>query len=270
MRTIFIGMAIRTIFTMVDDCTRGERLGWLEFVRDYAPVGRRLLGHYFPTLRPELDEHVAGVFRQARLGTHAWLRNLRFANEREFLMAFRELVFAYARPVARLPAPELSLERAHERMRELPVVQRELFWMYVKGYDAAQTATILMNADATAAAVQKVAADRLAELLPGGLPEGSPSALLAAVEKAHTPECLALKTCNNLINGQISWQDRDRAERHIGDCLHCLDRFTSFQEMIGYRRETPPLGEDAGNAMLGELGIAARKGLVARLFSSRA
>lgn len=265
-----MSMAIRTIFTMSEECARGERVGWYEFVRDYAPVARALLAHYFPTLRPELDDHVTGVFRRARAEANAWCRDLRFANEREFLMAFRTLAFGYARPLARMPAPDLSGEDARELVREFPVVQRELLWMLVKGYDAPQIATFLMNADATAAAVQKAGADRLAQLIPGGRPQGPVTALLEAAERAHTPECLSLKTCNNLVNGQISWQERDRAERHIGECVHCLDRFTSFQEMIWYRREARSSDEAEVNAILGTLGFSAAKGVIARLFSKSA
>ena len=62
-------MAIRTIFSMAEDCARGDRLGWQEFVRDFAGIGRALLTHYFPTLVPDMDEHVIAVFRRA--GTRA-------------------------------------------------------------------------------------------------------------------------------------------------------------------------------------------------------
>ena len=46
-------MTVRTIFTMAEDCGRGERLGWHEFVRDYTPITRVLLEQYFPMLKPK-------------------------------------------------------------------------------------------------------------------------------------------------------------------------------------------------------------------------
>ncbi len=265
-----LAMTIRTIFTMAEACAGGERRGWQEFARDYVPLARALLAHYFYTLRPELDEHVAGVFRRARAGGNTWFRDLRFTNEREFLMAFRELAFAHARPLARLPAPEISLQDARELTRELSVVQRELFWLCVKGYGTSQVPDILMNVEATAAAVRQLALDRLAQMVPGGRPEGPVTALLEAAEKARTSECLSLKTFNDLINGQIGWQERDRAETHIGECVHCLDRFTSFQEMIWYRRKARPLSEAEAGVVLKNLGFSPGKGLVSRLFSKSA
>ena len=80
-------VAVRTIFSMAEDCARGERLGWQEFVRDYAPIARTLLDHFFPMLAPEMDTHVAAVFQRARANDNAWFQQLKFHNEREFLMA---------------------------------------------------------------------------------------------------------------------------------------------------------------------------------------
>src|SRR5512147_1885780 len=142
-------MAVRTIFTMAEDCSRGERLGWHEFARDYAPIARALLGHYFPMLAPEMDAHVSAVFQRARATDNAWFQQIKFYNEREFLMAFRELVFAYGREVARVPTPELSLEQVRSIMKDLPVMEREVLWMFIKGYDAARIGPMMFNTEAT-------------------------------------------------------------------------------------------------------------------------
>ena len=103
-------MAIRTIFLMKEECARGERQGWFEFARDYAPLAQTLLRQYFPTLTPETDAHVLAVLQRARVNQNEWFRGLSLSNEREFLMAFRQLVFAYGREAARVPVPQLSLD----------------------------------------------------------------------------------------------------------------------------------------------------------------
>ncbi len=264
-------MAIRTIFTTAADCERDEALGWQEFVASCAPLARRLLEHYFPSLQPELDAHVTHVFRQAHKDDNAWFAGLHFANEREFLMAFRELVFACARPAARIPTPEVSVEQARALLSDLPVVERELLWMLVKGYDARQTADILMNTDATATALDEKSRERVAQLAPGGRGSGATRALLELAENARTADCPPLKTFNNLINGQISWHERDRAERHMGECLYCVDRFTAFQEMIWLGRHNHPLSQPEVQRIIGELGLPRKKkGIVARLFPKSA
>jgi hypothetical protein len=124
-------MAVRTVFTMAEGCARGERLGWSEFVRDYSPIARILLEQYFPVLKPEIDAHVTAAVERARVNNNGWFTTFHFANEREFLMSFRELVFTYGREVARLPTPEISLDQMRDIMKDLPVVERQMLWLFV-------------------------------------------------------------------------------------------------------------------------------------------
>jgi hypothetical protein len=265
-------MTVRTIFSMAEDCSRGERLGWFEFVRDYAPVARVLLEQYFPMLKPELDFHITALFERARAENNAWFSSFRFANEREFLMFFRELVFQYGRSVARVPAPEISLEQMRSIMQDLPVVEREMLWLCMKGYTAEQIGPMISNQESTARAVRELAGQRLAEILPGASPEAfnvSARVLMEGAEKCKTEECLALRTFNNLVNGQISWRERELAEQHIRDCFYCLDRFTAYQEMIRIRKDAQPLAEPEVNSTLGRLRLppAKPKGLLSRLLA---
>lgn len=265
-------MAVRTIFTMAEDCTRDQRQGWYEFVRDYAGIARFLLEHYFPTLVPELDAHVPAVFARARAGGSAWFSSFHFSNEREFLMAFRDLVFAYGREQEHIPAPQISLEQLAEIMKDLPVVEREMLWLFIKGYRAEEIGPIVSNLEGTATAVKKVADERLAAAIPGSTPDAfilSARTLLEAAEKKGSDKCLPLKIFNNLINGQLSWRERDLAEEHIRDCFYCLDRYTSFCEMIRMRKDAPPLAGPELECILERMGAPASKpkGLLAKLFS---
>ncbi len=265
-------MAVRTIFSMAEDCARDERLGWLEFVRDYGDITRKLLGHYFPTLKPELDGHVPAVFARARANGSAWFAGFRFANEREFLMAFRELAFGYGREQERIPAPQISLEQLAEITKDLSVVQREVLWFYIKGYDAGQIGPMLANLETTAAALKEIADERLAAIIPGSSPDAfvvSARVLMQDAEKKSTPECLPLKTFNNMINGQLTWRERDLAEEHIKNCFYCIDRYTSYCEMIRMRKDAQSLPEEEVERILGQMGVPPTKpkGLLAKLFS---
>ncbi len=257
---------------MAEDCAAGERLGWSEFVRDYAPISRQLLLHYFPVLQPEIEQHVLGIFERAHANSNGWFKSIKFQNEREFMMAFRELLFAYGRTEARVPVPELSLDQFREIVKDLNVVEKEVMWLYVKGYDAPQIAPMMMNAEATAGAIKAVADQRLKDLFPAMTPDAfnvSARALIEAAEKTKSDDCLPLKTFNNIVNGQISWRERDVAEQHIRDCFYCIDRFTGFQEMVRIRKDAVPLPEAEVEAILAKLGFEAprKKGLLAKMFS---
>jgi len=264
-------MAIRTIFTMSEDCAAGERLGWSEFVRDYGPITQTLLQHYFPVLQPEIEQHVLRFFERAHANNNAWFKEQKFQNEREFMMSYRELVFAYGRTAARVPVPELSLEQFREIVKDLNVVEREVLWQYVKGYDAPQIAPMMMNAEATAKSVKEIADQRLKDLFPAMTADAfiaSARALMEAAEKTKSDDCLPLKTFNNIVNGQISWREREVAEQHIRDCFYCIDRFTAFQEMIRLRKDAQTMPEPQVEAMMAQLGFegAKKKGLLAKMF----
>jgi hypothetical protein len=265
-------MAIRTVFLMKEECARGERQGWHEFARDYAPLVKTLLHQYFPTLVPEMDTHVLALLQRARANQNDWFRNVSFSNEREFLMAFRQLVFAYGREVARVPVPQLSLDQVREIMKDLPVTERQMLWLFIKGYTAPQIARMMRDAEATAEEVKRIADQRLKQLLPATTPDAfsiSARVLMQEAEKAGSEQCLALKTFNNILNGQISWRERELAEEHIRDCFNCLDRFTAFQEMIRLRQDAEPLAENEVEPLLAALNLPAAKGkgMLARLFA---
>ncbi len=256
---------------MVEDCAAGERLGWSEFVRDYSPITRQLLLHYFPVLQPDIDQHVRGVFERAHANGDAWSKGLKFQNEREYMMSYRELVFAYGRTAARVPVPELSLDQFKEIVKDLNVVEREVLWLYVKGYDAPQIAPMMMNAEATAKSVKEIADARLKDLFPAMTADAfiaSARALMEAAEKTKSDDCLPLKTFNNIVNGQISWRERELAEQHIRDCFYCIDRFTGFQEMVRLRKDAVALPAEQVDAAMAKLGFAKAKkqGLLSKMF----
>jgi len=257
---------------MTEECGRGDRQGWYEFVRDYVPLIRQLVEQYFPMLAPEMEAHVAALLQRARANQNEWFRKLSFSNEREFLMSFRQLVFSYGREVARVPVPQLSLDQVREIMKDLPVTEREMLWLFIHGYSAQQIAPMMRDATATAEEVKRIADERLHQLLPATTPDAfsiSARVLMEEAEKAGSEQCVALKTFNNILNGQISWRERELAEEHIRDCFYCLDRFTAFQEMIRLRMDAKPLPEEQIEPLLADLRLPAAKGkgVLARLFA---
>lgn len=257
---------------MKEDCARGERQGWHEFARDYAPLAKTLVQQYFPTLAPEMGLHVQAIFQRARANQNEWFRNVSFSNEREFLMAFRQLIFQYGRGAARVPVPQLSLDQVRQIMKDLPVTERQMLWLFIKGYTAPQIARMMSDAENTADKIKSVADERLKELLPATTPDAfsiSARVLMEEAERTASEQCVALKTFNNIVNGQITWRERELAEEHVRDCFNCLDRFTAFQEMIRLRKDAKPLDEAEIEALLEKLSLppAKGKGVLARLFA---
>ena len=148
-------------------------------------------------------------------------------------------------------------------MKDLPLLEREMLWLFIKGYDAPRIAAIMMDAGATADAVKRIADEHLAL---------SGSALMESAEQAKTDQCCSLKTFNNLVNGQITWREREAAEQHMADCFYCIDRFTTFQEMVRLRKDVSPLHEPEVEAILAQLPFVSdrRRGVFSRLFDRTA
>lgn len=255
---------------MAEDCARGERLGWAEFVRDYSGFARSFLTHYFPVLIPEIEDHVVSVFRRARANDNQFFQGLTFTNEREFAVSFRNHVFAYGRETARLPVPQISLDQVREVMKDLPVVEQQMLWLFIRGFDAAAIGRILMNADATARDVKAKADERVRKIVPAASPDAlviSARALMEAAEQTKGDACLPLKTFNNIINGQITWRERDVAEKHVASCFYCLDRFTTFQEVVRMIKDQQHASEDYVDSAVAKLDLPAKKksGLLAKI-----
>ena len=256
---------------MAEDCARGERMGWEEFVRDYTGITRSMLSHYFPPLAPEIDDHVVAVFGRARANHNGFFQGLKFANEREFAFAYRDFLFAYGREVARLPVPEISIEQVRGVMKDLPMVEQQVLWLFMRGFPEEQIAPILMHADATARSVKQKAEERVRSIVPDASPDAlvvSARALMEAAEKSKSDACLPLKTFNNIVNGQISWRERDVAEKHVESCFYCLDRFTTFQEIVKEMKDRQPASDEATEKIVAKLDLPAKKksGLLAKMF----
>ena len=255
---------------MAEDCGRGERTGWEEFVRDYSSMTESMLTHYFPALAPEIEDHVVAVFRRARANNNSFFRELKFANEREFACAYRDFIFAYGREVARLPVAEISIEQVRGVMKDLPMVEQQVLWLFMRGFREEQISPILMHADATARSVQQKADERVKAIVPDASQDAlvnSARALMEAAEKIKGDSCLPLKTFNNIVNGQISWRERDVAEKHVAGCFYCLDRFTTFQEIVKEMKDRQPASQSATEKILGQLGLPAKGkgGLLAKI-----
>lgn len=247
---------------MAEDCAHDERLGWEEFARDYSGFARIFLMHYFPALNPEIEDHIVTVFRRARANNNQFFSGLRFANEREFAVAFRDHVFAYGREAARLPVPQISLEQVRDVMKDLPVVEQQMLWLFTRGFDAEAIGRMLMDAQATARDVKSKADERVRTILPAASPDAlviSARALMEAAERTKTDACLPLKTFNNIINGQITWRERDVAEKHVASCFYCLDRFTTFQEVVRMIKDQQKAPEGQVETIVDKLDLPAKK-----------
>jgi hypothetical protein len=259
---------IYTSYDMVRDCRAGAVRGWTHFVTHYTPIVRRVVAHYRP--EQSVDQATARVLAAIH-GDGALFRAIEPVAERVFVTALRQHVLALLERDEHSIAPEVALDPTEvlESLAPLTVVEKQAVWLDAMRYDEETTARMLRMDARTAGRIR----ERAAELMRTRFDRWSRDALRAngpalgrAAAAAATPQCHAPKIFLDLIDGRTTWEGRENAERHTGDCLRCLDHFCRIHEAVDWLRNTRPLIEAEAAPYLRSLGIeAARPSFFKRL-----
>ena len=259
-----MGKGVFTLHKMLRGCVAGDDDAWLGFLRHYLPLAVHLAGHYFGDVAIEPESLAGQVFARAREQDAAALKAFSGTTEEEFLLHFRSLVMTEGRSLAEKPGaasdagPRCTLELLEQAIAPLLYVQRQYLFLGLKGYAAAAIGEIMkVQPTAAAAALEKARAALGAQL--SGDAEAyltRQDALLREIEQKRTEDCLPARTYERICGGQITWRDKEGAERHILSCYHCLDSFANFYELKHYFRVLP-LAEDSQLARVApRLGLA--------------
>jgi hypothetical protein len=246
---------------MQQGCRADEPAAWLHFLKNYAPLAKQLLRHYFS--EQEQRGLLARVFREARADEAPLWRSFAGAGEKEFALHFRAFLLNQGR-AARRASPEtpLTVDNFWAVLQEFPPLQRELLMLAFHRYSPEELSAFLkFEPETIVAAVgqaQEKLAARLGAAVGGDLVQGDHDALFAAVEKQRGEACLPDKTHVRFVDGQLTWREREEVERHLESCFYCLNRFAEFREATHFFHVLPPADE----AVVAELAVA--MGLPAR------
>ncbi|MFQ5723147.1 MAG: hypothetical protein ACE5G6_01545 [Terriglobia bacterium] len=242
--------------TLRDACLAGQPVGWREFVKTYSPVTRQLLGHYFP--RQDQAGLLVRVFREARGEPGGIWKDFQGTSENEFLLHWRQFVIEQARR-ARGPAPETPLnpENFWRLLETFPLLQREMLILGFRRYRPEQLAELSKFSVEASGEILEQAQRRLEQQLGKGVGEEllrhDHDALFAAIEQQRGEKCCPGRVFVRLADGQISWREREEAERHIESCLHCLDRSAQYCEVARFFHVLPPPATGELQDLLGAL-----------------
>src|SRR3990172_8632892 len=80
---------------MQQACRADEPAAWRHFIKNYAPLAKQLLRHYFP--EQEQRGLLAQIFREARADQARLWRSFAGTNEKEFVLHFRYFLLAQGR-----------------------------------------------------------------------------------------------------------------------------------------------------------------------------
>ena len=264
-------MAVITYHTILSGCPKGEPECWKEFARGYSPYVIFILEHSFPELKQDVAGHVDRVFTRTREGD--FFQAFQGRREREFLLHFRGLVWDYGWSLTETPETLIDRDMIEKITDGFSLTQQQILWMNLQGVAAPTAAAVLLVDAATVAEVLKKANTNLRALLDRWsahtLAESGRS-LVRAARSWSGSDCLSDNVFGKMIDGQMSWHDREKLEQHVRSCFYCVDRFTACREVVYCLRKLPLAEEKDVSRILAAVGIHAdgkKKGLLSKLFS---
>ncbi len=256
-----------TFHKIIAGCEEGQEETWRAFLADYTPVVLRLEAVYMPDLsdppgfwRESLAELSAGSFQRLRAFPHQ--------SEREFLLDLRDFLFARG-PASLDPAkdftgmPEPTVESVSELVRGLPFMHQEVVFLKLAGYSDSTLEQIFRITPAVAArSLERLKEDYAAVLGKTddkGLGPAGWLRLHNELRAARKEEsCTPVRQLVRIQDGQLGWYDKDPVEKHLAECLSCLECWTALREISYWRRAAPPVQAAAIDELLPALPIAGR------------
>ena len=255
-----------TFHKTVAGCEAGDLESWRTFVSNYTPLALRLADVYLPSPPEKRRDLWRETLRALQANNCERLRGLDHQAEREFLVDLRTVLFEQAaskRDEARdaTEAPQPSTETVQGLLKGLPVFHQEVLFLKLAGYSDATLEMILRTTPSIAAqGLERLEAGYATILRQEDDRCLWPAAWLELVERARaakTPDCQPLRQFVRVRDGQTGWQEKETLEKHIAECLHCLERWTALAEIVYWRREARPCAPEKVDALLSGLAAGA-------------
>jgi hypothetical protein len=268
-----------TFHRILEGCETGDSQAWRAFLSDYSPVMFQLARLY-----PSAQCDPVLLWREAVLCLFAdnfkLLREFEHQSEREFLAGLRRFFLAQGlATVATDRRPEGASgpdgESLRVLLRDLPLLHQELVFLKLAGYSD-RTLEYMFR---VAPAVGEKALDRLngkyGPLL--GREEDLclwPEVwlkLVTGLRAEKTDSCPGERLFIRIQDGQVGWYDKEPAEGHVAQCLHCLEAWTGLREVSYWRVAAPPISSQDLEGLLSVLparqGVRRPVPLFKRIFS---
>jgi len=247
---------------MAAGCLAGQEAAWREFVSRYLPVAGAVIGRHFPHQDARRQEALLEVLSQAREQDGSFFREYQGQSERDFLVHLRELALRAVED--RQPPPEIPLEwETFERaLGSLSAIDRQVIWLLILRPGAIDIDRILSLPASTVAAKIDAAQDLLRQgcdrWSASLLEENSPTLRRTACER-RTEDCPDPRRFLRLLDGQITWRDREETEQHLAQCWRCVDALCRLREAVFLQGQARPLEDAVVQSCWKALGLEVRQ-----------
>ncbi|MGH9327929.1 MAG: hypothetical protein ACRD2B_14765 [Terriglobia bacterium] len=243
-----------TFHKILDGSKQGEREAWRAFLVDYSPITLTLIGIYLPecseprTLwRDALTSLCSEDFKA--------LGKFSGNSEREFLLDLRAFLFEVGlAAVDARDSAELTAEKVSALVKGLPLLHQEVLFLKLAGYSDSTLELIFRVTPAVAQkSLERLRPDYSAAL---GKEQNTcvwPAAWLKLgrnLRAQRTEACPSLRQFIRIQDGQAGWYDKEPAEKHVSECLTCLEGWTALREVSYWRRAVEPVSAGAVEDLL--------------------
>jgi hypothetical protein len=141
-------------------------------------------------------------------------------------------------------APRPTVDTVTALLKGLPLIHQEILLLKLAGYSDRSLEKLLRVTPAVAQkSLERLKVDYSIVLhrdQDGGLWPASWSEVMRRAGAAKNEGCAPLRQLVRILDGQVSWYDKNQVERHMAGCLHCLECWTALREIHYWRREAKP------------------------------
>lgn len=254
-----------TLHNTLAGCEEGNGAAWKAFISSYTPIILRILGVYAPAWGEDRREQVwHDSLRALAADNFQRLRTFDHQSEREFMVGLRAFVLeAGSNQLDRVAeaeqAPEPTPDTVKGLLKGLPLLHQPVLFLKLAGYSDGSLERMLRVTPTVAAS----SVERLQERYGLVLNRGEDACLwpvawmnlLRHTWAGKTEACPPLRRFVRILDGQTDWYEKESAEKHAGECLHCLECWTALREVVHWQREATPLPADKVDVFLSGLPI---------------
>jgi hypothetical protein len=240
---------LQTFHKILTGCELGDGAAWEAFIGEYTALIVQLARLYLPDQCDPLSLWHE-VLVEFCTEDFKLLRTLEHQSEREFLADLRVLFLE--KGLAMLNPSETAQvsigpckDGVSSLLKGLPLLHQEIVLLKLAGYS-----------DKTL--------ERMFRITPGVAHQGLeilnlhhsaclgrdedkcpwPGAWLTFLRDARDSKsdaCPAVRLFVRIQDGQVGWYDKEPAETHLLQCLHCLEAWTALREISYWRTAAPPI-----------------------------
>jgi len=180
--------------------------------------------------------------------------------EREFVAELRQVVLAIveqdgASSEAAIP---LDLETLSSASAPFSTTEKQAVWLEAMRYDPEPSAHMLHMHAGTVEKIREQAAEALRGKSDAWrrsmIADNGPVLRMLAVQ-SRTEQCCPARIFFDLLDGRITWQQREDIDRHLAGCWYCIDLFCRLREVQTLVHNREPLSPEQAEPFRSLLGI---------------